>query len=81
MIELPFQKYNIFKKWRSNAQEKLAEVKNRTSNFDCKNRKLTYIKTEKYLHQCLDLGTNFSLLLSNQKNTSVCSSYGQKSCK
>ena len=39
MIEPTFQKYNGFKKWRWDAQDMLARVKNRTSKFDYKKSK------------------------------------------
>ena len=44
MIKPSFQKYNIFKKWRWDAKEKLARVKNRTSDFDYKNEPKTTSK-------------------------------------
>ena len=36
--KLAFQKYNIFKKQRWDTQDMIAEMKNRTSNFNYKNR-------------------------------------------
>lgn len=79
MIEPAFQKYNVSQKRTWDAKETLAGVKNRTSDFNCKNRKKNCIKTKKLLHHYLRLGTSFPALLSDRKKTSVCSRYGQKS--
>ena len=68
-----------FLKNRHGTQKKsLSESKTKLWTSIAKKSQKNYIKTLKYLQKCFCLRTIFLALLSNKKNTSVCSRYGQK---